>query len=228
MSKKSKYFLSILANSNILQWFASRFIIFLPLPITHNLSKYILINKIIYTIYIDQIKGDYTEFGCFTGSCLKHASRCIKKYNLDRKIFGFDSFKGFPEEVHKEFKSEFFKSDYYSIKKLEKKFSNIEIVKGYFSESLNSNNIKDKVKKISFSFIDCDLAISAKDVFKFISDRQTNGSFIMIDDFYNLDTNNNSIREEFFKYFNLNKNVFLHSNFGIGGVCFRYFKTKNN
>ena len=33
----------------------------------------------------------------------------------------------------------------------------------------------------------------------------------MIDDFYNLDTNNNSIREEFFKYFNLNKNVFLHS-----------------
>ena len=49
-----------------------------------------------------------------------------------------------------------------------------------------------------------------------------------IDDFYNLDTNNNYIREEFFKYFNLNKNVFLHSNFGIGGVCFRYFKTKNN
>ena len=82
------------------------------------------------------------------------------------------------------------------------------------------------MKNISFSFIDCDLAVSAKDVFEFIVKRQTNGSFIMIDDFYNLDIESNSIREEFFKYFKLNEDVFLFSNFGTGGVCFRYFKKK--
>ena len=52
-------------------------------------------------------------------------------------FYGFDSFEGFPVEVHEEFKSENFKADYYFVKKLEKKFNNCKIIKGYFKDSLN-------------------------------------------------------------------------------------------
>ena len=219
-----RYFLNFIANSNLLHFLASKVILFIPLEVSHNLAKYNLIRKIIYIISIDQIKGDYAEFGCFTGSCLKHAHRCMTNYRLEKNILGFDSFEGFPDEIHKEFKSIYFKSDYTKVVKLKNQYPRIEIFKGFFLTSLKDQSVLKKVKNISFSFIDCDLAMSAKDVFEFIIERQTNGSFIMIDDFYNLDTDDNSIREEFFKYFTLNENVFLHNNFGIGGVCFRYFK----
>jgi len=35
-------------------------------------------------------------------------------------FYGFDSFEGFPIEIHNEFKSENFKPDYEMVKKLEK------------------------------------------------------------------------------------------------------------
>lgn len=224
MFKLDRFFINLIAKSNLLQLLASKFILYIPLTVSHNLAKYILIKKIIYIISIDETEGDYAEFGCFTGSCLKHVHRCIKKFNVDKNIFGFDSFQGFPKELHKEFKSEFFKTDYNKVITLENKYPKIKIFKGFFSTSLKNKSVLEKVKNISFSFIDCDLAISAKDVFEFIVKRQTNGSFIMIDDFYNLDIESNSIREEFFKYFKLNEDVFLFKNFGTGGVCFRYFK----
>ncbi len=51
-------------------------------------------------------------------------------------FYGFDSFEGFPIEIHNEFKSENFKPDYEMVKKLEKKFSNCTIVKGFFDKTL--------------------------------------------------------------------------------------------
>jgi hypothetical protein len=221
----NRSFLKFISNSNFLQFLASKFSMLIPVIVDHNLGKYNLIRKIAYLISIDEIDGDYAEFGCFTGSCLKHANRCFKYFKLDKNIFGFDSFEGFPKELHKEFINENFISDYDKVKNLEKKYPKIKITKGFFSESLKTEKVIKDLDKISFSFIDCDIAISSKDVFEFIIKKQTNGSFIMIDDFYNLDKEGNSIREEFFKYFTLNKNVFVCNYFGLGGVCFRYFKT---
>ena len=76
----------------------------------------------------------------------------------------------------------------------------------------------------SFAFIDCDLAISSTTVFDFIKDKLVNGSVIMIDDFFNIDENGKSIKEEFIKRFELNKNVFLFSTYGLGGVVYKYYK----
>jgi hypothetical protein len=48
------------------------------------------------------------------------------------------------------------------------------------------------------------------------------GGFIMIDDFFNVGKKQKSIYKEFFKYFKLNKNIFIYKYFGIGGICLRY------
>ena len=223
LKDKFRYFV---ANSRFLQSIVSKFILTIPIYIPHNISKYKILNKIIYNIYIDNIEGEYTEFGCFTGSCLVHSHRCFEKYFKNNMpiIYGFDSFEGFPEEIHKEFKSEKFVNNYENVKLLEKKYNGINIVKGFFSDSLNKTEIKDKIKNISLAFIDCDLAVSSHDVFKFIKPRLNDGAFIMIDDYFNLDTNKNSIQQEFVKHFEINKNVFKFKEFGIGGIVFRYRK----
>tara|TARA_B100001287_G_scaffold210565_1_gene179413 strand:- start:177 stop:608 length:432 start_codon:yes stop_codon:yes gene_type:complete len=139
------------------------------------------------------------------------------------KFYGFDSFAGFPEEVHSEFSSDQFTPNYKLVKKLENKFDNCSIIKGFFSETLNEKKIKEDINNISVAFIDCDLGLSAEPVFEFIKSRLSNGSYIVIDDFYNLDENNDSILKRFYKHFKINQNVFVHNYFGNAGVVFKFY-----
>ena len=224
MINLEKKILLFIAHANILHKIASFFVLVIPQFLIHNLEKYQIIKNIFYTLDIDDIKGDYLEFGCFTGSSLKHAISSHKKFFKKDSImfYGFDSFEGFPENVHKTFTNENFKTDYNKIKKIELKHKNCKIIKGFFHKTLNNKIIKRKIKKISFAFIDCDLAISAKPVFKFILPKLSNGAFIMIDDYYNIDKKGNSILKEFSKY-KKNKQFHFYKTFGTSGKVYRFY-----
>ena len=45
---------------------------------------------------IDKIEGDIFEFGVFKGSSLISIAMLLKKIGSDKKVYGFDSFNGFP------------------------------------------------------------------------------------------------------------------------------------
>ena len=218
--------IKFIANSRLIHFLSSLFIRIQPKFIQHNLSKYHQLNKLIHTLIMDGMKNTtYIEFGCFTGAALYHAIRC--DYSKSIKFYGLDSLEGFPEEVHDVFKSDDFKADYKFVKKLEEKFpKRVEIIKGYFDDSLNLDKMK-KIDNISLAFIDCDLYSSTKPVVEYLKNRLENGAFIMIDDFYNIDKNGRSIKDIFFKYFQINKNIFHCGYFGIHGSVFRYFKNEN-
>ena len=219
--------LKIISKLTFLHKIASILVNIIPSFILHNLSKYYELRKSLEIIKMDKIEGDYCEFGCFTGASLRHVINLTNKNEFLKKkiIYGFDSFQGFPEEIHSEFKSETFTANYEDVKKLEKKTNGrCKIIKGFFSETLQNENIEADIYKISFAFVDCDLAVSSSVVFDFIKDRLTNGSVIMIDDFFNIDKNGKSIKEEFLKRFELNKNVFLFSTYGLGGVVYKYYE----
>jgi len=74
------------------------------------------------------------------------------------------------------------------------------------------------------AFLDCDIGISSEQVFNFIKKKLSYGAFIIIDDFFNCDINQDSIFKRFYRHFILNKNVFIHSYFGNAGVVFKYVK----
>jgi hypothetical protein len=191
----------------------------------HNFSKYYALRKSLQIIKMDKIKGDYCEFGCFPGASLNHVLSITSKDSFlkEKKIYGFDSFAGFPKEVHSEFKSELFTADFEKVKKLEFKSKGRCIIKkGFFIDVLSDKDLKNEVQKISLAFIDCDLAISSQPVFEFIKNRMVHGSFIVIDDYFNIDDEGNSIREEFKKHFEINKNVFKFSSYGLGGIVYQY------
>ena len=78
------------------------------------------------------------------------------------------------------------------------------------------------MNKIKFAHIDCDLYISAVEPLDYLIPRLTNGAYIMIDDFTNIDQSGNSIRNLFLEKFK-NHNYQITGYFGIDGVVIRYF-----
>lgn len=197
----------------------------IPSFLIHNTSKYIAIKKILTNLWIDQIKGDYIEFGIFTASSFKHTIKTENRINKKNNtvFYGLDSFEGFPDNSHPFFQDKNFKSDYKKVKKLEKKYKpNVYILKGYFSDLLNNEKQLLEIEKLKFVYIDCDLYISAIEPIDFIIPKLSKGSYIMIDDFTNIDLEGKSIRDIFYKKFE-GHDFEITSYFGIGGVIIRYF-----
>ena len=48
----------------------------------------------------DKIEGDIVEAGVFRGSSLIAIAMCLKELGSDKKVYGFDSFAGFPPVYH--------------------------------------------------------------------------------------------------------------------------------
>ncbi|SVD18472.1 uncharacterized protein METZ01_LOCUS371326, partial [marine metagenome] len=90
-----------LSKLDFLQDFASVFIASLNPAVVHNLEKYMALKKVHYLSSIEDIDGDYIEFGIYTGSSFCHSIRCVKKLaKINSSInstsfYGFDSFEGF-------------------------------------------------------------------------------------------------------------------------------------
>ena len=222
--------LNIISKLSVLHSFYSFLINLLPSFFIHNTSKYSAIKKILTNLWIDQIKGDYIEFGIFTASSFKHTINTENRIdkNNNTLFYGLDSFEGFPENSHPFFQDKNFKSNFKKVKKLEKRFSpNVYIFKGYFSDLLTKEKKLIEVENLKFVYIDCDLYISAIDPIDYIIPRLVKGSYIMIDDFTNIDSEGKSIRNLFYKKFE-GHDFEITSYFGIGGVVIRYFGQNKN
>tara|TARA_Y100000768_G_C23678588_1_gene541192 strand:+ start:36 stop:683 length:648 start_codon:yes stop_codon:yes gene_type:complete len=190
----------------------------------HNASKFHQINKIWRNIKLDQIPGDYIEFGIYKGKSLYHSIKSAETIGIkdDRIFWGLDSFEGFPVENHNFYKNYNFKTSYKKVSKQFKNYKNTNIVKGFFKDSLQTSNLQN-LKTLSFAFIDCDIYESTIDIFNYLKTRMANGGFLMIDDFTSIDKNGNSISKSFFSTFDINQNVFVFGYYS-NGIIFRYIK----
>ena len=91
------------------------------------------------------------------------------------------------------------------------------MVKGFFDKTLNLEEMQ-KIKKISFAFIDCDIYESAIPIFEYLNQRVSVGGFVMIDDFSSVDENKNSIYKAWAENDYINKNFIFFSNYSNGQV----------
>ena len=195
--------LKIISNLTFLHSIYSFLVNIFPNFLIHNTSKYIAIKKILFNLWIDQIEGDCIEFGIFTGSSFKHTIKTENRVNKKNKtrFFGLDSFEGFPDNDHPFFQDINFISYYKKSKKIENRFKEAFIYKGYFKDSLQNEKKLNDVEKIKFAHIDCDLYISAIEPIEYLLKRMVKGSYLMIDDFTNIDPDGNSIRDLFHEKF---------------------------
>lgn len=234
MSTKNKF--GIIEKLYFLQDFLSHLVSNFNPAILHNIAKYIAIKKVHYLSGIEDIKGDYLEFGVYTGSSFCHSIRCsiamakISKNATFTKFYGFDSFAGFGElktdDAHPFYVDHNFITSidlvHSRIKKIVSSDELYKLVPGFFEDTLTTKPATYGVTLARIVFIDSDTYTSAKLAFNFISKITVPGTYFILDDFFSYKGNSERGVAKAFMEFTKDNNLSVRNvfNYGMGGSVF--------
>jgi len=118
--------------------------------------------------------GLICEFGVWRGTTINFISSLTT-----RQVYGFDSFEGLPERWRDGFERGRFK-----LPGLPKVRPSVQLIKGWFNESLPPFLAKNKAKA-AFLHVDCDLYSSTKTIFELFRERIESGTVIVFDEYFN-------------------------------------------
>ncbi len=159
--------------------------------------------------------GYWMEFGVHSGETINFISHRMP----EKMIYGFDSFKGLPEDwIHG-----FPKGTFNMNGELPEVRQNVELVVGLFEQALPkflfSRKIVDSIygeEKVAFLHIDSDLYSSAKYVLHTLRDRIGSGTVIVFDEMINIpEYEKHEFRafNEFLEKSELKAHVLCHTNY---------------
>ena len=224
-----------LSKLEFLQDWASALISWLNPAIVHNLEKYHTLKKVHYLSTIEDVDGDYLEFGVFTGSSFCYSIRCCKnlaKLNpktLNTKFYGFDSFAGFGTlaegDKHPFYTDENFATSLPAVKRRADRVAGeikFQLIPGFFSDSLRGGASQLGIEKSRIIFIDSDTYSSASEALTFCIPTVQEGSFIILDDFYSYRGSEQKGVKRAFSEFVAQSNIKVRHVFtyGLGGVVY--------
>lgn len=139
------------------------------------------------------IDGDYAEFGSYSGMTFRLAFDQIRRREIKRHMWAFDSFQGLPEpasplDIHPRWKKgamamgvEVFQRvcnshgiprDCYTV------------VQGLYEETLAKMRDDAPPTNIAIAYLDCDMYSSTKTVLEFLVPRLKHGMIIAFDDYF--------------------------------------------
>lgn len=141
------------------------------------------------------IRGDYLEFGCFSGKTMTLAFKAAKKCRLDEtRFYAFDSFSGLPEVWGVDAEVPQFRSGQYCTSESEFRrdlaqggvdLSTVTTIPGWYEETLCEElRRRLPIRTAAVVMIDCDLYISTVPVLDFITPYLTDGTVLLFDDWY--------------------------------------------
>lgn len=150
------------------------------------------LNLLKYSIEQVVIEGLHLEFGVWKGASINYLAS-IKPY---QKFYGFDSFKGLPEEW-----SKFYPKGHMEIDKPPQVRENVELVIGLFQDTLK-NFLEAHPEKIAFLHLDADLYASTKFVLFTLADhnRIQKGTVIEFDEVFYQDSPKTLLDDEYRVY----------------------------
>jgi hypothetical protein len=225
----------ILSKLEFLQNWSSRIIAGINPAIIHNLEKYYVLKKVHYLSAIEDVAGDYLEFGVFTGSSFCHSIRCSQKVRYlnpsvsATQFFGFDSFSGFgeiiAEDQHSFYTDENFDTDLEKVKRRVQKIAKnttFKLVPGFFSESLSLGPSGLGIDKARIIFVDSDTYSSSSEALTFCESIVQLGTFIILDDYYSYKGSTSKGVTKAFDEFLSNTGIKVRRVFtyGMGGAVF--------
>lgn len=143
-----------------------------------------------YSVKEKGFEGDIMEFGVYSGSSINQFSKLAP----DVKIYGFDSFEGLPEVWNG-----YHIFDFNLSGNLPKVNENIQLIKGWFDESLPFF-LQNYNGKCALLHIDCDLYSSTKTVFDHIYPYLDKGSVVIFDEFFNYPNYEEHEMKAFFEF----------------------------
>lgn len=146
------------------------------------------------------LDGLYIELGVYKGRTINF----ISALNPTKIIYGFDSFKGLPEDWERTDKH--FPKESFALEKNEQPYLNPNIVINIdlFHQSLPEfcQNHMSKDSQISFLHVDCDLYSSTRDALKHLGPFLRRNSVVIFDEFYNYPGSENHEFKAFIEFAN--------------------------
>lgn len=224
-----------LSKLQFLQDWASALISSVKPAIVHNLEKYHTLKKVHYLSTIEDVEGDYLEFGVFTGSSFCHSLRCCKSLSklnpktLNTKFYGFDSFAGFgtlaEDDKHPFYTDENFATSLPMVNRRVNRVAGeikFQLIPGFFNDSLRCGANKLGIEKSRIIFIDSDTYSSARDALIFCAPTIQEGSFIILDDYFSYRGSEQKGVKRAFSEFVAQCNIKVRQVFtyGLGGVVY--------
>lgn len=165
--------------------------------ITHNLEKYYVLKKVHYLSAIEEVEGDYLEFGVFTGSSFCHSMRCVRGLTKLRegvrntRFYGFDSFAGFGElsadDTHPFYVDENFATSLAQVERRARRAAgklSFQLVPGFFDESLRPGPAHYGIERARIVFLDSDTYASARAALTFCLPTVQPGTLFVLDDYF--------------------------------------------
>ena len=129
-----------------------------------------------------KVKGAIIEFGIWNGNNLITIKKILDYLNINKKVFGYDNFKGFPNpsKLKKQKKGKYIGNPN-TIKKIISffKLKNIEI---FNDDIMNLIKYKKKFKSISFIYIDCNIYTPVKNILDQLGKKVNKGCIIAFDE----------------------------------------------
>lgn len=116
------------------------------------------------------------EFGVYKGRSINHLAKLLP--NAD--IYGFDSFRGFPDDGRSDWAIDF------NVARLPKVAANVSLVEGMFADTLATFDDTLSTDTIfDLAHIDCDIYSSTKMIFDTLGHRFVPGTIIVFDELVN-------------------------------------------
>jgi hypothetical protein len=175
-------------------WLAHRVLEVLDRRTENRMTEYGMLAQAFEFARINQVAGDYFEFGLWRGKTFLYAHKMKRRYRLpDVVLRGFDSFEGLP--AHERSKDGIWSAGQFACS--EEEFRGIirragvrddeyRLVKGFYQDSLNAElDARMQGVKAAVVYIDCDLYESTLSVLDFVAKYLVNGSVVCFDDYYN-------------------------------------------
>jgi O-methyltransferase len=136
--------------------------------------------------------GDYLEFGVYCGASLACMYRTLQRERISQvRLFGFDSFQGFPDAAKDDDGGAWapgdYKFDYNSTRRFLTMsgvdWSRVFLEKGWFNDTLTDDLLKKhEIHKASLIMMDCDLYTSSRDALRFCAPLIRDSAVIFFDD----------------------------------------------
>lgn len=175
-------------------WLVHRVLEVLDRRTENRMTEYGMLAQAFEFAKINQIAGDYFEFGLWRGKTFLYAHKLKRRYQLPNVVLrGFDSFAGLPE--HERSKDGVWTAGQFACSEPEfrkileragvqdKEYS---LVKGFYEQSLNAALDAELGRaKAAVVYIDCDLYESTVVVLDFVAKYLVDGSIVCFDDYYN-------------------------------------------
>jgi hypothetical protein len=207
-----------------------------PLTENNHLSERGMLSQAFAITNLNQVKGDYLEFGLFRGRTFVHSWTLKRDSARDMHLWGFDSFEGLPEVKPRE--GEIWETGQYAcsvdtfrsiITAQGMQPPEYTLVPGFFDQSLNEQQHQRMAgRTAAIVYIDCDLYESTVPVLAFIERYLQTGTVVCFDDFYCYrgapDQGEQRALAEFLdQHPNIKFNRYL--TYGIAGQSFMVYRT---